>query len=75
METWEEVLAALDQTRPALLADGGDVELVEVNDGVIRVRLHGACRECPAREHTLLHIVMRAVKERVPSARAVLAVP
>lgn len=75
MGVLEEVLTALDEARPSLQADGGDVELVDVSQGVVRVRLHGACRECPGREYTLLHVVTRAVRERVPTAGPVQVVP
>jgi Fe-S cluster biogenesis protein NfuA len=43
----EKIEAAIDRVRPALQADGGDVELIEVNDGVVSVRLTGACGGCP----------------------------
>lgn len=63
----ERVQAALDRIRPALQADGGDVELVEVTDeGVVKVRLVGACRGCPMSQITLANGVERVVKEDVP---------
>ncbi len=63
----ERVRAALDRIRPALQADGGDVELVEITeDGVVRVRLVGACRGCPMSQITLTNGVERVVKEDVP---------
>jgi len=49
----EKVEAALDKVRPALMADGGNVELVEVKDGVVKVRLTGACGGCPMSQLTL----------------------
>ncbi|MES0279008.1 MAG: NifU family protein, partial [Dehalococcoidales bacterium] len=49
----EKVVAALDKIRPALKADGGDVELVDVKDGVVTVKLTGACAGCPMSTMTL----------------------
>ena len=58
---------ALDLIRPALQADGGDVELVEVgSDGVVKVALQGACRGCPMSQLTLANGVERVLKEQVP---------
>jgi Fe-S cluster biogenesis protein NfuA len=74
MTTDQLVLQALDEVRPALQVDGGDVELVEVLGSTVRVRLLGACRDCPARELTLKHILLRALEDRAPSVRAVEAV-
>lgn len=61
----EEVQAALEKIRPALQADGGDVELVDVVDGVVKVRLVGACRGCPMSQLTLANGVERVLKENV----------
>jgi Fe-S cluster biogenesis protein NfuA len=49
----EEVQAVIDKIRPMLQADGGDVELVSVDNGVVKVRLQGACRGCPMSQITL----------------------
>lgn len=58
---------ALDKIRPALQADGGDVELVDVTDeGVVQVRLVGACKGCPMSQLTLSNGVERVLKENVP---------
>ncbi len=62
----EQVQAALDKIRPALQADGGDVELVDVVDGVVKVRLVGACAGCPMSQMTLANGVERVVREEVP---------
>ncbi len=63
----DRVQAALDKIRPALQADGGDVELVEVTeDGVVKVALQGACRGCPMSQITLANGVERVVKLEVP---------
>lgn len=63
----ERVQQSLERIRPALQADGGDVELVEVTeDGVVKVRLVGACRGCPMSQLTLANGVERVIKEDVP---------
>ena len=70
----EKVEAALAQVRPALLADGGDVELVDVNDGVVTVRLTGACSGCPMAAMTLRRRIERVLKAQVPQVKEVTAV-
>jgi Fe-S cluster biogenesis protein NfuA len=68
----ERVQEALDKIRPALQADGGDVELVEVDDdGVVKVRLVGACAGCPMSQLTLANGVERVLKENVPEVTRV----
>jgi Fe-S cluster biogenesis protein NfuA len=63
----EKVRAVLDKVRPNLQADGGDVELVEVTaEGVVRVRLKGACRGCPMSQMTLKRGIENAIKSEVP---------
>ncbi len=63
----EQVQEALDLIRPALQADGGDVELVDVmDDGVVKVALQGACRGCPMSQLTLANGVERVLKEQIP---------
>ena len=67
MTTNEEVRAVIDKIRPNLQADGGDIELVEVTDqGVVRVKLQGACRGCPGAVMTLKMGVERLLKEQIP---------
>jgi len=67
MITRESVQDALDLIRPALQADGGDVELVDVTeDGVVKVALQGACRGCPMSQLTLANGVERVLKEQLP---------
>lgn len=69
------VQEVLDQIRPALQADGGDVELVEVtDDGIVRVSLVGACRGCPMSQLTLSNGVERVLKEQIPEVVRVEAV-
>ncbi|OPZ82111.1 MAG: Fe/S biogenesis protein NfuA [bacterium ADurb.Bin429] len=71
----EKVQAALDEIRPFLQADGGDVEFVGMDDdGTVRVKLTGACGGCPMAQMTLQAGVERVVKERVPEVTQVVAV-
>ena len=70
----EKVEAALDKVRPALLADGGNVELVDVNEGVVTLRLTGACGGCPMATMTLRNGIERVLKEHVPEVKKVIAV-
>lgn len=71
----EQVEAALEKVRPALQRDGGDVELVEVTeDGVVKVRLQGACQGCPMAQMTLQMGIERVIKELVPEVKTVEAV-
>ena len=71
----ERVKAALEKIRPSLQADGGDVELVEVTpEGVVKVRMNGACSGCPMREMTLQMGIGRALKEEVPEVKEVVAI-
>jgi Fe-S cluster biogenesis protein NfuA len=67
----EKVKAALDSIRPALQADGGDVEFLGVDDGVVRVRLTGACAGCPMATLTLKEGIEQRLKELVPEVKAV----
>ncbi|MDD4985357.1 MAG: NifU family protein [Dehalococcoidales bacterium] len=69
-----KVEAVLKKIRPALQADGGDVELVEVTEGVVKVRLKGACSGCPMSKMTLKQGIERLLKERVPEVKEVIAV-
>jgi Fe-S cluster biogenesis protein NfuA len=71
----EKVEEALAEVRPALQADGGDVELVEVtDDGIVRVKLQGACSGCPMAQMTLQMGILRALKQKVPEVAFVEAV-
>jgi Fe-S cluster biogenesis protein NfuA len=70
----EKVEAALDQIRPALLADGGDVELIDVNEGVVMLRLVGACGGCPMATMTLRDGIERVLKDQVPEVKEVFTV-
>lgn len=67
----QRVEALIDQFRPYIRADGGDVELVEVRDGIVRVRLRGACVGCPASHVTLQMGLETYLREHVPEVRGV----
>lgn len=70
----EKVEAALSRIRPVLQADGGDVELVDVSDGVVKLRLTGACDGCAMATLTLRAGIERVLKEQVPEVKEVVAV-
>ena len=70
----EKVEAALEQIRPALRADGGDVQLVDVEEGVVTVRLTGACGGCPMATMTLRNGIERVIREQVPEVREIVAI-
>lgn len=71
----EEIKKALDLIRPALQADGGDVELVEVtDDGIVKVHLQGACGSCPMSTMTLKMGIERTLKDKVPGVKEVVSV-
>ena len=70
----EKVEAALALIRPALQADGGDVELVDVDEGVVKVKLTGACAGCPVATMTLKQGIERMLKEQIPEVKEVVAV-
>jgi len=69
----EKVEATLNKIRPALQADGGDVELVEVDEanGIVKVRLTGACGGCPFATMTLKNGIEEALKQEVPEVKEV----
>jgi Fe-S cluster biogenesis protein NfuA len=70
----EKVEAALAKIRPALQQDGGDVELVDITDGTVKVRLTGACGGWPMAAMTLTRGVERVLKSEVPEVKKVVAV-
>jgi Fe-S cluster biogenesis protein NfuA len=71
----EKVLAVLDEIRPGLMADGGNVELVDVSsDGVVKVKLVGACGCCPMSQMTLKSGIERILKARLPEIKEVIGV-
>ena len=70
----ENVEKALQKIRPALQADGGDIELIDVQDGVVKVKLTGACGDCPMSQMTLKQGVERVLREEVPEIKGLEAV-
>jgi Fe-S cluster biogenesis protein NfuA len=72
----ERVEAVMNEIRPMLQADGGDVELVDVTDeGVVKVRLTGACGGCPMSQITLSSGIEKRLKEAIPEVQRVESVP
>ncbi len=71
----EKVAKVLETIRPGLQMDGGDIELVAVEDGVVKVRLMGACAGCPMSMMTLQLGVERTLKKEIPEVVRVEAVP
>jgi len=70
----EKIQEALDKIRPSLQADGGDVELVDVEDGIVKVRLKGACAGCPMSQMTLKMGIEARLREEFPDIQSVEAV-
>ena len=70
----EKVEEVLNKLRPMLIADGGNIELVDVKDGEVYVHLVGACHGCPGSTMTLKLGVERALKEAIPSVKRVVQV-
>jgi len=70
----DKVETALNEIRPALQADGGDVELVDVEDGTVKVRLTGACGTCPMATMTLRFGVEKVLKQRIPEVKEVVTI-
>jgi Fe-S cluster biogenesis protein NfuA len=67
----EKVQKALNKIRPMLQADGGDVELVDVQDGVVKVRLQGMCAGCPMSQMTLKNGIEKILKKEIPEIKSV----
>ena len=72
--TFENVDNVLDTIRPALMADGGNVELVDVADGIIKLRLQGACAGCPMSQMTLRMGIERELRKQIPDIQEVISV-
>ena len=73
-ELKEQVEAALERIRNALRVDGGDVELVDINDGVVRVKLQGSCAGCPFSQMTLKNFIEKELRKDVSGVTSVEAV-
>ena len=67
----EKIQQVIDKLRPMLQADGGDVDFVEVEDGVVKVRLQGACAGCPMSQMTLKNGIERMLKQEIPEVKSV----
>ena len=72
--TRENVEEVLDKIRPNLMRDGGNVELVDVNDGTVQLRLTGACAGCPMSTMTLKMGIEQILKQEIPEVKEVVAV-
>jgi Fe-S cluster biogenesis protein NfuA len=71
----DKVQAVINLIRPAVQADGGDIELVDVqSDGLVSIRFHGACLGCPSSHMTLQHGIERNLREQVPEVTKVVPV-
>lgn len=70
----DEVESVLDTLRPSLMADGGNVELVDIYDGVVKLRLVGSCSSCSSSTMTLKMGIERALKKAIPMVRCIEAV-
>lgn len=71
----EQVKKALEKIRPSLQADGGDVQLIEVSeDGIVKVKLTGACRGCPMSQLTLKMGIEKELKKAIPGIKEVQSV-
>jgi len=70
----DKVAEVLNKIRPQLMMDGGDVELVEVNDGTVKVKLTGACAGCPMSTMTLKMGIEKILKQEVPEVKEVVSV-
>ncbi|MBU0762838.1 MAG: NifU family protein [Candidatus Altiarchaeota archaeon] len=70
----DEVKKVIEKIRPMLQMDGGDVEYVGLEEGVVKVRLQGACHGCPMSQMTLQHGIEKAIKKEVPEVKKVVAV-
>jgi Fe-S cluster biogenesis protein NfuA len=72
----DKVQGVINLIRPAVQADGGDIELVDVtSNGVVQIRFHGACHGCPSSTMTLQMGIERNLRDRVPEVTSVVPVP
>lgn len=67
----EKVQQSIDKIRPMLQRDGGDVELVDVEEGVVKVRLQGACKGCPMSQMTIKNGIEKFLKQEIPEVKSV----
>lgn len=71
---WERVEAVIEEIRPMLWSDGGDCEVVDIMDGIVSIRLKGACGSCPSSTATLKFAIERSLIEEVPGITGVVQV-
>lgn len=67
----DEIANSLEEIRPFLQKDGGDVEFVDYEDGILKVRLMGSCRGCPYSQMTLANGIKRALQQKFPQLKEV----
>lgn len=70
----EKIQEAIDKIKPMLQADGGDVEFVDYEDGIVKVRLQGACAGCPMSQMTVKNGIERVLKQEIPEIKSVEAI-
>ncbi len=70
----DEVEAALERIRTGLRVEGGDVQLVGIDDGIVKVKLQGSCAGCPFSQMTLKNFIEKEIKKSVPGVKGVVAV-
>ncbi len=73
-QIYNQVAEIIDTIRPALIADGGNVELIDVSDGIVKVKLQGACGSCPMAQITLKMGIEREIKRHLPEIKEVVSV-
>lgn len=70
----EKIEAALEKIRPSLVADGGNIQLVDIENGTVTIRMTGACGSCPMATYTLKQGIEKALKKEVPEVKEVITV-
>ena len=70
----EKIQEAIDKIKPMLQADGGDVEFVDYEDGIVKVRLQGACAGCPMSQMTVKNGIEKMLKQEIPEIKSVEAI-
>jgi len=73
-QIYDKIENIIDTIRPALIADGGNVELIEIEEGIVKVKLQGACGNCPMAQMTLKMGIEREIKRHVPEIKEVISV-
>ena len=72
---WAKVTKVIeDKIRPGVQMDGGDIEVVDVENGIVKIRLHGACQGCPSSTATLFGGVERILRHEIPEIKGVVPV-